>query len=135
MGTMSIFAMFAAAIFAILGVLHFAYTVHDLTKKPRYFKPKDSALLVAMRQTKTAIAPGGRNYWAGILGFHFSHSIGVLLFALLIWLSTQYQIDWLPPFLVAVGGVYSLLAWRFWFHIPLIFSLAGTLLLMAAWLT
>ena len=90
-------AFAAAAIMAVLGLLHLAYTLHDFGTRPRYFSPKNAALLDAMRETRTALAPEGRDYWSGILGFNLSHSIGVLLFALLITLATAYQILWLQP--------------------------------------
>jgi hypothetical protein len=130
---MIILAFVSAAIFAVLGALHLAYTLHDFGGKPRYFRPRDAALLPAMRQTKTAIAPGGRDYWSGILGFNLSHSIGVLLFALTIVLATQYRIEWLKPLLVAVGLAFAFIAWRCWFRIPMLGSLLATLLMIAGW--
>src|SRR5215471_6819841 len=100
----------SAGIFAILGALHLVYTLHDFGERPRYFRPVDRTLLPAMQKTNTAIAPTGRDYWSGILGFNLSHSIGVLLFALLIVVTAQYQIWWLKPILVLVGGAFALIA-------------------------
>lgn len=131
---MTLSATAAALIYAILGGLHAVYTLHDLWKKPRYFRPKDRELLDAMRATTTALAPRGRDYWSGILGFHFSHSIGVLLFALLIVIADQYRIGWLMPVLAGVGTLFTVISWRFWFRIPMIGSLIGTVLIMVAWL-
>jgi hypothetical protein len=131
---MNVLAFGSAAIFALLGVLHLVYTLHDFGEQPRYFRPRDSSLLPAMRQTTTAIAPGGRDYWSGILGFNLSHAIGVLLFALLIVVATQYQIAWLKPLLAAIGLAFSVIAWRCWFRIPMWGSLIGTALMIAGWL-
>ncbi len=131
---MNFLAMISGAVFAVLGVLHLVYTIHDFGEKPRYFRPLNRALLAAMRQTHAAIAPTGRDYWSAILGFNLSHSIGVLLFAILIVVTTQYQITWLKPILVVVGGVFAVIAWRCWFRIPMLGSLIGTALLIAAWI-
>ena len=128
-------AFAAAAIMAVLGLLHLAYTLHDFGTRPRYFSPKNAALLDAMRETRTALAPEGRDYWSGILGFNLSHSIGVLLFALLITLATAYQILWLQPALVVVGGLYVTISFRCWFRVPTISALVATGLMIAGWIT
>jgi hypothetical protein len=126
-------AMLSAGVFAALGALHLVYTLHDFGERPRYFRPVDRALLSAMQQTHTAIAPNGRDYWSGILGFNLSHSVGVLLFALLIVVAAQYQITWLKPILIIVGAIFAAISWRCWFHIPMLGSLIGTALMIAAW--
>lgn len=130
---MTSFAYGAALIYAVLGGLHGLYTLRDIGGRPRYFRPKDKAVLEAMRATTTAIAPRGRDYWSGIMGFHLSHSLGVLLFALLIVVLVQYQIGWLMPVLAGVGALFTVIAWRFWFHIPMIGSAIGTVLIVLAW--
>jgi hypothetical protein len=130
---MNFLAMMSAGIFAILGALHLVYTLHDFGERPRYFRPADRSLLPAMQKTHMAIAPTGRDYWSGILGFNLSHSVGVLLFALFIVVAARYQITWLKPILVAVGGVFAAIAWRCWFHIPMLGCLIGTALMIAAW--
>ena len=131
---MNLLAIASAAVFALLGVLHLVYTLHDFGERPRYFRPRDETLLPAMRQTTTAIARGGRDYWSGILGFNLSHSIGVLLFALLIVLTTQYGIGWLKPVLVVIGLAFAGIAWRCWFRIPMWGCLIGTALMVTAWI-
>jgi hypothetical protein len=123
----------SAAVFAVLGALHLAYTLHDFGERPKYFRPRDAALLSSMRQTQTAIAPHGRDCWSGVLGFNLSHSLGVLLFALLILVTTVYEIHWLKPILVIIGVAFAFIAWRCWFRIPMIGSLIGTVVMVAAW--
>lgn len=120
----------SALIFGVLGGLHLIYTLRDWTGEPRYFRPSDTALLSAMRETRTAIAPDGRDYWSGILGFHVSHSIGVVLFALLIWISSDVDLPWLAPVLILVGATYVYIAWRCWFSIPMYGALMGTVLMI-----
>lgn len=130
---MTYLAIAASGIFTILGLLHLGYTLHDFGPKPRYFQPRDAALLPAMRATQMAIAPAGRDYWSGILGFNLSHSIGVLLLALLIAVATLYGITWLEPVLVTVGLAFAGIAWRCWFRIPMWGCLVGTALMTAGW--
>jgi hypothetical protein len=91
-------------------------------------------LLVAMRETKAAIAPAGRDYWSALLGFNLSHGIGILLFALLIVIAALYHIQWLKPLLVLLGAAFAFIAWRCWFKVPMIGCIAGTALMAAAWL-
>jgi hypothetical protein len=130
---MTVLAYAAAAIMALLGVMHFAYTLHDCVRQPRFFRPTDANLLDAMRLSRTAIAPVGRDYWSGVLGFNFSHSIGVLLFALLIAITTQNMITWLKPVLIAVAAIYALISYRCWFIGPTIGILLATALLVLGW--
>ena len=130
---MQILAFAAAGILATLATLHLIYTIHDFAFTPRYFTPRDAALLAPMKATRNALTPAGRDYWSALLGFHLSHSIGVLLFALLIVLAGNFEIGWLKAMLVCVGIVYTWIAWRCWFHIPLIGCALATGLMIAGW--
>jgi hypothetical protein len=123
----------AAGILATLATLHLVYTIRDFMFEPRYFSPRDRSLLPLMRATRNAITPTGRDYWSALLGFHLSHSIGVLLFAMLIALASLHQIDWLKMLLVGLGGVFTWIAWRCWFRIPLYGCAAATVLMLAGW--
>ena len=126
-------AFAGAAIFALLGLVHLVFTLRDFGPRPRYFRPRNAALLAAMQQTWTNLVPGGRDYWSAILGFSLSHGIGLLLFALLVVLAGAHRIVWLQWPLVAVGVTYSVIAWRCWFRIPLLGALTGTVLMAAGW--
>jgi hypothetical protein len=130
---MSYLAFLAAAILATLATLHLIYTIRDFGAEPRYFAPRDPALLAAMRTERAGIAPNGRDFWSGLLGFHLSHSIGIFLFALLIVLATVYQIGWLKVLLVGLGCVFAWIAWRCWFNIPLIGCVAATASMLVGW--
>ena len=123
----------SVAIMGLLGILHLIYTLRDFGS-PRYFCPQDAQLLEAMRRTRTALAPGGRDYWSGVLGFNLSHSLGVLMFALLVYLATSYHIDWLKPGLVAIGIAYAAIAYRCWFRVPMAGSLLAVALMVVGWL-
>ena len=130
---MTIIKLAAAAIIAILATLHLIYTLRDIVSRPRYFIPRDPALLEAMRGTRVALAPDGRDYWSALLGFHLTHSIGMLLFALLIVLTVTTPLPALKPLMIGLGLVLTLIAWRCWFRIPLIGCAAATVLMMVGW--
>jgi hypothetical protein len=127
-----VLAVMSTAIFAVLGAPHLIYTIHDFGDRPKYFRPRDATLLASMRQTQTAIAPQGQDYWSGVVGFSLSHSLGVLLFALLIDMTAVYDINWLKPILTMIGLAFAFIAWRCWFRIPMVGCLIGTALMVAA---
>ena len=93
----------AAAIIGVLGMLHLIYTLRDIVSRPRYFVPRDPALLDAMRGTQAALAPNGHDFWSVLLGIHLTHSIGLLLFALLIVLTVVTPLPALKPLMIGVG--------------------------------
>lgn len=130
---MAALAFIGAGIIGLLGLLHLIYTFRDAIGPPRFFRPRDKSLLASLRQTKVALAPSGRDFWSALVGFHFSHSLGVLLFALLAVVTTNLAIGWLYPVLIAVGAVYAFLAWRYWFMIPMVGCSVGTVLLTLGW--
>jgi hypothetical protein len=131
---MSYLPLAAAAILSILGVLHLTYTVRDIVSRPRYFVPRDPAVLDAMRGTQAALAPNGHDFWSVLLGIHLTHSIGLLLFALLIVLTVVTPLPALKPLMIGVGLVLTFIAWKFFFHIPLIGVALATALMIVGWL-
>jgi hypothetical protein len=124
----------AAALIGFLGLMHLGYALHDCLRSPRYFRPLEESLLPLMRGTKTALAPEGANYWRGVLGFHLSHSIGVLMFALMIWVTSSYSIAWMQPVLVVIGTSYVVISHSCWFRIPTIgIGIATILMAFGFW--
>jgi hypothetical protein len=130
---MHILPLAAAGILATLAILHLIYAIHDFVFTPRYFSPRNASLLASMQATRNALTPTGRDYWSALLGFHFSHSIGVLLFALLIVLAGNQGGVWLKVLLVCLGVVYTWIAWRCWFRIPFIGCALATSLMIVGW--
>ncbi|MDQ8729059.1 hypothetical protein [Bradyrhizobium sp. LHD-71] len=124
----------AAAIIGTLGLIHLIYTLRDLLSRPRYFAPRDPVLLEAMRGTQIAVAPNGHDYWSVLLGIHLTHGIGLLLFALLIALTVITPLPALKLLMIGLGLVLTFIAWRFFFHIPLIGCAIATALMIAGWL-
>ena len=118
-------------VFAILGVLHFLYTLLDL-KTPKYFAPLDRNLLDRMQQTHVALAKNPKNFWQSYMGFNLSHSVGILVhvltFAILSIIAPELVFHpAMMILLISTGFAYVILAQKFWFSIPLIGSLIGTI--------
>lgn len=126
-------AFAGAAILGLLGVVHLACTLHDFGARPKFFSPTSSETLADMRATKTAIAPRAGDYWSGILGFHFSHSLGFLLFALMITTATVQDIGWLKPILTLLGICYVAISLRCWFAVPTAGLVLSVGLISAGW--
>jgi hypothetical protein len=138
MGTSSMIAILVivgGAVFGVLGALHALYTVLDL-RNPRWLVPDDRAVVRAMANSTVRLSRGGTDMWRAWIGFNFSHSLGVLLFAALaIWAGAH--VSMLPqgvlPALILIGSIYLLLALRYWFRIPAIGIAIGTGCFVAAW--
>ena len=109
-------------LFLVLGVLHGALTLRDLTR-PRAFTPTDDAVRIAMQSTRLRLNPRA-NFWEAWLGFNFSHSLGLVLFGGGLVLLAQLHFPvfaasaLLQGIAVAVAAVYLVLALRFWFWGP-----------------
>src|SRR3981081_296600 len=97
----------------------------------KYWSPMgDNPVLQAMRTTRFAIMGVSRSYLDFYLGFGYSLSVCQVMLAILLWqLSGLARTDALHvrPMIavialaIAVGGI---IAWRFIFPVPALFSLA-----------
>jgi hypothetical protein len=123
----------AAAIIGFLGILHFFYALHDILRAPKFFSPLDVSLLSSLRNTKTAIAPKGADYWSGVIGFNLSHCIGLLMFASMIWVGSLYGIVWMQSLLIVIGLSYVVVSYYCWFRTPTFCLSVATAFLTVAW--
>jgi len=123
------------AVFGLLGGLHAVYTLLDL-RDPRRLVPVDPAVRVAMAHSPLRISRRGTDVWRAWVGFNFSHSLGLLLFAALA-IGAGAGVETIPggimPALILIGGVYLVLALLYWFRTPAIGVAIGTGCLLAAW--
>jgi len=131
----AILVIVGGAVFGILGALHALYTLLDL-RNPRRLVPDDRAVKRAMANSTVRLSRGGTDMWRAWIGFNFSHSLGILLFAALaIWAGAH--VSMLPqgvlPALILIGSIYLLIALRYWFRIPAIGIAVGTSCFVAAW--
>jgi hypothetical protein len=131
----AILLILGGAVFGVLGGLHAIYTLLDL-RNPRRLVPVDASVVHAMANSAVRLSRGGTDMWRAWIGFNFSHSLGVLLFAALaVW--TGSRINTLPvgimPALTLIGCAYLVLAVRYWFRIPAIGIAIGTGCFAVAW--
>ncbi|WDI31174.1 hypothetical protein PUV54_14580 [Hyphococcus flavus] len=132
-------AQWAAAtggfLFFILGLLHLRLTVRDM-KEPQHFIPAKKELLDELKQTRINLRKDVKNFWLSYLGFHFSHSIGLMFYGAVVIYAVLARPDILSDVyvrmaIVIVGASYVLLARAFWFIIPLIGAAIGVTLIAA----
>jgi hypothetical protein len=131
----AILLILGGAVFGVMGGVHAIYTLLDL-RNPRRLVPVDPSIARAMANSAVRLSGGGTDMWRAWIGFNFSHSLGVLLFAALaIWAGARFRI--LPvgvmPALTLIGSVYLVLALRYRFRIPAIGIAIGTGCFAAAW--
>lgn len=122
-----------AMIFFLLGALHLRITVADL-KEPRKFAPANKDLLPELMATRIAMRKDVKNFWLSYLGFHFSHSAGLIFYALTVAYCALVRPDILSDVvvrlgIVAFGASYVLMSRAFWFIIPLAGSILGVTLI------
>src|SRR5262249_31125196 len=114
--------IFAAAIFVVLGVSHAVLMFRDMSD-PRSLTPTDEKTRQAMMEARLRLAPV-TTIWRAWVGFNFSHGLGLLFFGgilgALALRDFQFVADStaLQVAAVVVGGMYALLAARFWFAVP-----------------
>jgi hypothetical protein len=131
----AILLILGGAVFGVLGGLHAVYTLLDL-HNPRRLVPVDPSVARAMANSALRLSGGGTDMWRAWIGFNFSHSLGVLLFAAVaVWAGVRS--NRLPlgimPALTLIGCVYLVLALRYWFRSPAIGIAIGTGCFAAAW--
>ncbi len=122
-----------AGVFFLLGALHLRMTISDL-KQPKKFAPANKDLLPQLMETRIAMRKDVKNFWLSYLGFHFSHSVGVIFYALAVAYCGLVRPDILADMIVRVaivgfGASYVLMARAFWFIIPLAGSAIGVTLI------
>ncbi len=122
-----------ALLFLILGMLHFRMTVADL-KAPKKFAPAKPGLLDELKNTRMAFRKDLKSFWKSYIGFHFSHSVGIMFYALTVIYCALVRPDILADVyarvgIVVFGASYALMARAFWFIIPLIGSILGVSLI------
>jgi hypothetical protein len=75
--------------------------------------------------------------WRAWIGFNFSHSLGVLLVAVMaLWAASRFHtlsLGIITPVLTLIGCVYLVLALLYWFRSPAIGVAIGTGCFAVAW--
>ena len=110
--------------FSVLGFAHGVYTWIERTR-PFKLTPHKPEVREAMQASTMTIHPK-TNMWRAWLGFNFSHSLGAIVFGLIYLslatsdfgvISDNPLLLWLS---VVTSGLFLVLAWHYWFIIPLV---------------
>lgn len=119
-----------ACIVFVFGALHLFHTFSG-----KGLWPRDAGVQAAMASTPLRIAPT-TTLWRAWIGFNASHALALLCFGLAYgWLALQAS-GARPPGILALGfglaflTVQLVLAWQFWFRVP-VAGIALAWLLMA----
>ena len=121
-----------AAIFGLLGGLHFAYTFFS-----DKFLPRASAVAEAMKGTSPVLTRQ-ITMWDAWIGFNGSHSLGAVLFAAVYLILATQHMEMLAHskslllVAVATSAAYLWLAYTYWFRIPLAGIAAATACFVSA---
>ena len=108
----------SATVAGLLGCIHMLYTFHGNKLHPRDPALRDAMMAVSPVLTRQTTV------WRATKGFNASHSLGVMLFAVIYIYLAGWHADFLQasPFLLALGLVtlltYLALARVYWFSIP-----------------
>jgi hypothetical protein len=125
----------SASIVLALGTIHLYMTVarHSL-------HPRDSRLILRMDSTHLFLTRE-TTVWQAWIGFNGSHSIGTIFFGLVYGYLVMQCSDMLlhSPFLLGLGCAvliaYTVLAWCYWFTVPLYgCALAAVLFIASLWI-
>ena len=122
-------------ILGLLGVMHGLYTLKDF-RKPFYFAPRDRELVTVLETAGMGITDQQNNFWRAYLGFHLSHSLGILVFVVTFFGLTFINPalifhPFLSAILIGTGVLYAILSRVFWFSKPFIGVSLATLLFVA----
>ncbi|MHA7872407.1 MAG: LIC_13387 family protein [Hyphococcus sp.] len=121
------------ALFFLLGALHLRLTVRDM-KDPQHFAPARKDLLAALKNTRINLRKDVKDFWTSYLGFHVSHSVGLLFYGCVVMYCALVRPDILSDIaarlaIVTVGAAYVLMARAFWFVIPFVGAGLGVTLI------
>jgi hypothetical protein len=124
--------------FIVLGSAHVAATPQT-PADAKGLSPRDPAVREAMTRDHMLLTRR-TTLWLAWVGFNLSHSLGAILFGVMVVLigrstaSFQAQAIVFLPFAVLVSAAYLVIGLRYWFRTPTIgISLAGACFL-ASWL-
>jgi hypothetical protein len=113
-----IFLILGCLIFILLGSLHW----HGVAFTNK-FEPKDDSLLAELKSNYSVVT-NQTSIWNGMVGFHMSHSLGLIVFGFfyisLVLENPAYLQDSvvLNMALIFIPTIYILLAQKYWFSIP-----------------
>jgi hypothetical protein len=109
--------------FVVLGLAH-ALATPWAPAQAKGLSPRDPALRETMAR-ETILLTRRTNLWLAWVGFNFSHSLGAVLFGVVLLLigrshaTFETQAPVFLPLAVLVSGLYLWLGIRYWFRTPI----------------
>jgi hypothetical protein len=110
--------------FLFLGLAHVIATPLVLAK-PKGLSPRDPAVAEAMTRTSMLLTRR-TDMWRAWIGFNLSHSLGVVLFGVLVLLIGRSNASFAAegpifvPLAVLVSALYTTLGIKYWFRAPIL---------------
>ena len=124
--------------FVLLGLTHACATPRTPAEsKP--FSPRDPAVREVMAK-ETILLTRRTSLWLAWIGFNLSHSLGAIVFGVVVLLigrspaSFQAEARVFVPLAVVVSGLYLVLGLRYWFRIPIVGSALSGVCFIASWI-
>jgi hypothetical protein len=122
----------------VLGLAHVLATPRT-PDQAKGLSPRDPALRQAMTR-ETILLTRRVNLWLAWVGFNLSHSLGAVLFGVVVLLIGRTQATFetqapvFLPFAVVVSGLYLWLGIRYWFRTPIVGIALSFGLFVASWI-
>jgi hypothetical protein len=126
-----------AAPFLVLGLVH-ALATPRTPAQAKGLSPRDPALREAMARD-TILLTRRTNMWLAWVGFNLSHSLGAVLFGVVVVLIGRNQATFeaqgpvFLPLATLVSGTYLVLGIRYWFRAPIVGITLSVLCFVASW--
>jgi hypothetical protein len=124
--------------FVVLGLAH-ALATPVAIDRPKGLSPADTGLATAMAETRLVLTRR-TNMWLAWVGFNFSHSLGALLFGVVVLMIGRSAASFAAegrvfvPLAVVVSSAYLILALRYWFRTPILGCALSVVLFVSSWL-
>lgn len=136
---MSRYLFLAGALpFLLLGIAHAVHTPRQV-KERKGLSPADPPLAEAMARSRVLLT-GRTDMWRAWVGFNLSHSLGLVLFGVLVVLvgrtpaAFEYNAAVFLPLAVVVSVVYLGLGLAYWFRTPIVGIALSIVLFACAWI-
>lgn len=123
--------------FLALGLAH-ALATPRTPAQAKGLSPRDPALREAMAQD-TVLLTRRTNVWLAWVGFNLSHSLGAVLFGVVVVLIGRSQATFeaqgalFLPLAILVSGAYLILGIRYWFRTPIVAITLSTVCFVVSW--
>ena len=110
--------------FVVLGIAHALATPLTL-EESKGLSPRDLAFRQGMAE-QTVLLTRRTNLWLSWVGFNLSHSLGAVLFGVVVLLigrsPATFAANWptFVPLAMVVSGAYLAIGLRYWFRTPIV---------------